>query len=589
MPEQQPQKPTEKPQRPPAGPNIFGILKPYITFIILLATLTIAANGLSLWIPKIISHAIDAYVHRTLQLSDLGWELGWFGVGIFIFTYLQNIVQTFVSEKVAMDLRNKLAGKISQQSHAFIQASNPSKLLTNLTSDIDSVKTFVAQAIASLISSVFLIIGASFLLLQTNWRLGLAVLVIVPIIMVVFYTTLRNVRALFFKSREIIDRLNRVINESILGAALVRVLHSEKTEQFKFNDANANSQAIGLKIIGIFSGMIPVIGFIANIATLIIVALGGHYVIQGSMSLGDFTAFNTYVGILIFPIILIGFMSNLIAQASASYGRIVQVLDAPETPEIGTITTPLTGQLAVKDINISYGEKAALKDVSFEVSAGSKTAIIGPTAAGKTQLLYVLTGLLEPGTGTVLFDNHPLHDYDQISLHQQVGFVFQDSIVFNMSLRENIGFSTTVSNQDLEKAIETAELADFVASLPQGLDTIISERGSSLSGGQKQRLMLARALALNPKILLLDDFTARVDTVTEGKILANIRKNYPDLTLISVTQKVTAVEHYEQIILLMEGEVLAKGTHTELLKSSPEYVQIYTTQQSTSTYEVHAD
>jgi len=581
--------PEKNAQRPPAGPNIFAILKPYFPVIALLAALTVAGNGLSLWVPKIISHAIDAYAHRTLELNDVGWELGWFGFGIFVFTYLQNIVQTFVSEKVAKDIRNKLSAKISRQSHAYIQVSNPSKLLTNLTSDVDSVKTFVAQAIASLISSVFLIIGAAVLLLYTDWRLALAVLTIVPVIMVVFYTTLKNVRALFFRSREIIDRLNKVINESILGSALVRVLHSEKIEEAKFSDANASSQEIGMKIIAIFSSLIPVIGFIANMATLIIVTYGGHLVIQGTMSLGDFAAFNTYVGILIFPIIIIGFISNLIAQASASYGRIMQVLDAPETDENGTITEALTGEMDIKNITVSYGEKAVLKDVSFHIDAGSKTAIIGPTAAGKTQLLYVLTGLLEPNSGEVMFDHHLLKDFDQISLHQQIGFVFQDSIVFNMSLRENIGFSTTTSNEDLEKAIETAELTDFVASLPNGLDTIVSERGSSLSGGQKQRLMLARALALNPKILLLDDFTARVDTVTEGKILNNVRKNYPDLTLLSVTQKVTAVENYDQIVLLMEGELLAKGTHKELLKSSPEYVQIYTTQQSTSTYELHAD
>jgi ATP-binding cassette subfamily B protein len=174
-------------------------------------------------------------------------------------------------------------------------------------------------------------------------------------------------------------------------------------------------------------------------------------------------------------------------------------------------------------------------------------------------------------------------------LHLQIGFVFQDSILFNLTLRENIAFSKTVRDEDLEKAIRTAELKDFIDSLPEKLDTIVSERGTSLSGGQKQRIMLARALALNPKILLLDDFTARVDTNTERKILENVRRNYPDLTLVSVTQKVSSVENYDQIVLLMEGEVLASGTHTELMETSPEYVQIYDSQRSTSHYELHAE
>ncbi len=570
-------------------PSLFAILKPYQKSIIILALLTIAGNGLSLWLPKIISHAIDAYAHHTLALQDVAITFGAVSIGIFIFTYLQNIMQTFISERVAKDMRNALAAKISRQTYSYIQDVNPSRLLTNLTSDIDSVKLFVAQAIASLISSLFLIAGASVLLLFTNWKLGLAVLTIVPLISVVFFLTLKQVRVLFIKSREVIDSLNRVINESILGAGLIRVVNSSKTEDEKFVKVNTDSLNLGLRIVRIFSGLIPSITFIANLSTLIILALGGHFVINGSMSIGDFAAFNTYMAILIFPILIIGFMSNIMAMASASYGRIVEVLEAPEREDTGTHKDDIKGAIEVKDVSLVYGQKNILKHVSFAVEAGSRTAIIGPTAAGKTQLLYMLTDLVHPTEGTIAFDGRNIQDYTKTVLHQQIGFVFQDSIVFNMTLRENIAFNTSVTKEAMEKAIATAELTDFVASLPKGLETIVSEQGKSLSGGQKQRLMLARSLALNPKILLLDDFTARVDTVTEGKILANVRKNYPDLTLVSVTQKVSSVEHYDQIILLMEGELLAKGTHKQLLKLSPEYMQIYTTQQSTNTYEVHAE
>jgi ATP-binding cassette subfamily B protein len=243
----------------------------------------------------------------------------------------------------------------------------------------------------------------------------------------------------------------------------------------------------------------------------------------------------------------------------------------------------------VKDVTMAYGEKKALKDVSLTVKGGTRTAIIGPTAAGKTQLLYLMTGLLAPQSGSVQYDGRNIADYNAEKFHEQVGFVFQDSIMFNMSIRENIAFNKSVTDEALKKAIDTAELSDFVDALPEKLETIVSERGTSLSGGQKQRIMLARALALDPKVLLLDDFTARVDGKTEQKILANVRKNYPNLTLVSVTQKITSVEDYDQIVLLMEGEALATGTHQELLKSSPEYVQIYNSQRSTSHYELHAE
>jgi ATP-binding cassette, subfamily B, bacterial len=281
-------------------------------------------------------------------------------------------------------------------------------------------------------------------------------------------------------------------------------------------------------------------------------------------------------------------MSNIMAQAGASYARLGAVLMAPEVKKSGTLRPALRGDMAVNNVSLAFGDKDALKNVSFSVKGGTKTAVIGPTAAGKTQLLYVLIGLLQPTSGTVAYDGEPLDAYDKEALHRQVGFVFQDSILFNMTLRENIAFSSDVPDKDLEKAITAAELRDFIETLPQGLDTVVSERGTTLSGGQKQRVMLARALALNPKVLLLDDFTARVDTTTERAILWNIHEQYPGITLISVTQKIASVENYDQIILLMEGEMLATGTHAKLMETSPEYVQIYDSQRSTNVYEVQA-
>jgi ATP-binding cassette subfamily B protein len=285
-------------------------------------------------------------------------------------------------------------------------------------------------------------------------------------------------------------------------------------------------------------------------------------------------------------VIIIGFMSNVMAAAGASYQRISKVLDAPEPPAGGTLSADLRGDIAVRDVVVTFGDKSVLKGVSFSARAGTRTAIIGPTAAGKTQLLYLLTGLLKPGSGAVEYDGRNIDDYDKTALHRQIGFVFQDSIIFNLTLRENIAFSKTVTDADLEKAIATAELKDFIDALPDKLNAVVSERGSSLSGGQKQRIMLARALALNPRVLLLDDFTARVDSTTERKILDNVQRNYPGITLLSVTQKIAPVEDYDQIVLLMEGEVLASGTHPFLMETSPEYVQIYDSQRSTSHYEL---
>jgi len=566
--------------------GIFSLLKPYSGTVIILIIMALLGSATNMLIPKIIARSIDAFSANHFEVGTVIIEFFAAAIAIFVFTFLQNIIQTYTSERVAKDLRTKLADKISHQSYAFVLKSNPSKLLTNLTSDIDSIKMFVSQAFVTIISSVFVIIGTSVLLFSINWKLALAVISIVPVIGGTFFFVLTKVRVLFKRGREVIDSLNKIINESIMGSALIRVLNSQQPESIKFLNSNLESRNLGMSILRLFATLIPVIMFVSNLAVVTILALGGHYVISGTMSLGNFAAFNSYIALLIFPILMIGFMSNIIAQATASFARINEVFDATVTPETGTIDSNINGDILLKNVSLFYGDKPILKNISFSIKARSKTAIIGPTAAGKSQLLYLLTNLISPNSGTIEFDGISIDKYAKDVFHSQIGFVFQDSVIFNMSLRENIAFNEKVTNESLERAIATAELTDFVESLPQKLDTIVSERGTSLSGGQKQRIMLARALAVNPKILLLDDFTSRVDKMTENKILCNLENNYPDLTLISVTQKIAPVRHFEKIILLMEGEVIATGTHKELKESSPEYIQIYSSQRSTHHYEL---
>jgi len=567
-------------------PGIFSLLKPYSGIVTLLIIMALLGSSTNMLIPKIIAHGIDTFSAGHFDTRSVVILFLAAAAGIFIFSFLQNIFQTYASERVAKDMRSRLSAKISSQNFTYIIKSNPSKLLTNLTSDIDSIKMFVSMAFVNIISSVFIISGTAILLILINWKLALTVIAIVPLIAVTFFIVMRKVRTLFKRSRENIDMLNKIINESIMGSALIRVLNSQQPESVKFLEANSVSLNIGLSIVRLFSTLIPVIMFVANLATVTILAMGGHFVVAGTMTLGNFAAFNSYLILLIFPIMMIGFMSNIIASASASYARINEVLDAPATDESGTVDTNIKGDIEVKNISFSFGEKPVLKNISFSVKAGSKTAIIGPTAAGKSQLLYLLTGLIAPDSGSIEFDGVRIDNYTKDLFHSQIGFVFQDSVIFNMSLRENIAFSNKVTDESLNKAILTAGLSDFIDSLPQGLDTIVSERGTSLSGGQKQRIMLARALAINPKVLLLDDFTSRVDRQTENKILCSLENNYPQLTLISVTQKIAPVRHFEQIILLMEGEIIATGKHKDLKESSPEYAQIYSSQRSTHHYEL---
>lgn len=577
-----------KPGGPPGRPkmpSLLPLLKPYKGQMLLLTLMTVAGNALGLALPKVTADAIDTFATGHLDLARSLTLLGVLSLGTFIFGNLQNVVQTIASERVARDLRTQLADVVSRQTYAGIERLTPAKLLTNFTSDIDGIKTFVAQAAPALISSAFVIVAASALLLSLNWKLALAVLLVLPLIAATFFVVMSRVRKLFGQVQGVVDVMNRVLNENIVGAALIRLVNTEAREYGRFTESSEQARAVSMKILAQFAAMMPVITFLMNVATFIILTYGGYKVIHHQLTIGQLSAFMAYLVILIFPIFIIGFTSMSIGQAQASYLRISMVLNAPPPPERGKAADALSGAVEVRDLTMAYGERKALNHVSFTVQPGSRTAIVGPTAAGKSQLLMVMTGLLAPTSGQVLYDGRPIEDISRDSLHAQIGLVFQDSSLFNLTLRENIAFNAQVDEADLNRAIETAELHQFVAGLPQGLDTVVSERGLSLSGGQKQRIMLARALAVGPKVLFLDDFTARVDVATEARILDNVRRNYPGLTLISITQKIAPIEDFDQVVLLMEGEVLAVGTHAELAASSPEYGQILRSQQSTDAYE----
>ena len=557
------------------------LLTPYRGLITLLALLGLAGNGATLVFPELIGRGVDSYTRQAAVSQAIVHNFLVAIVVVAFLSSLQSLLQVYTSEKVARDLRQQISDKLSRQSYQFVTGQGADKLLTNLTSDVDAIKLFVSQAIAGLLASAVILVGGSVMLLKINWKLALSVLSIIPVIGLTFGLVLMKVRVLFKESREVVDRLNKVINESIVGAGLIRVLNEMADEMKRFDLANSRSLDVNLSIVRHFAVMLPIVMFTASMGTLIILLVGGKYVLAEQMTMGDLTAFVSYLGLLIFPVFMIGFMFGIIARARASWERVYEVLEASDSALSGTVEARLSGLVEAKQLNLTLGEKRVLSEVSFTLRPGTRNAIIGPTAAGKTQLLYLMTGLTDPESGSLTYDAR----YSPVDLKHQVSMVFQESALFHITLRENIAFHPEVTPEGFEKAVRTAELHDFVESLPEGLETIVSERGTSLSGGQKQRVMLARALAVNPDILLLDDFTARLDQQTEKRVLDNMRTNYPGLTLLAVTQRISTIADYDNIILMMEGEVLASGTHAELMTASPDYRQIFESQKSTNEYE----
>lgn len=564
------------------------LVKTYKGWTFSIVILGFAANVLALSVPKFAAEAIDAGVFT-------GWSpmltvLVIIACATVIVAGIQMYVSTYLSEKIALDLRAKLIRKISRQSFQYVDESTPGNLQTVFTSDVDAVKMVVAQGFVTLFGAVITLFGSAIFLLSTNLRLGLYTLSVIPFLGLSFFLIFGGIAKLFNEIQINIQKMYAQINETITGSGLIRVLNSGKAELAKFNRVIEESRKIGMGIVKGFSALIPAVTFLANIATLIIIWFGGNQVINKTMSIGDFSAFLSYSAMFIWPLFVLSFVGTVISKGLVSLKRVSQVLDSEIADEPGIYDGEIKGDIEFKNVSLVYKtaageEKNVLKNISFSIKAKTKNAIVGPTAAGKSQLFYLMSGLVQPTSGEVWIDGRPMSEYKVSSLLKHVGLVFQDSILFNTTVRENIAFSNDASQTDahLEKAIQAAELSALIKELPQGMDTVVSERGTSLSGGQKQRLMLARALAVNPQILLLDDFTARVDQGTEKSILANVAELYPNTTLVSITQKIEPIKKYDQIIVLMEGELVGIGTHENLLQDSFEYTQIFESQKSTET------
>lgn len=562
--------------------TVFTFLKPFTKSIIVVVILSLILNVLTLTLPKISGAGIDNLLRGTFDSSEFTVIFGSIITIILIVSVILNILSNITSEQIAASLREAIISSISQQSYRFVSKLTPARILTGINSDVEAVKNLISQGIVVLFSSFVLLFGSAISLLTINWQLAIPVLLIIPALIVSFTLIFGKIGKLFNKSQENIDGLNKVINESIVGSGLVRVLNSVQYEDDKFDEFNLKSKDITLKIVYGFAFLVPVIGLLSGLGGVAVIWFGGNAIIDRTLSIGDFQAFFAYIGTFITPVLTIGFLGAVFGRAFASYKRILEITQAKIEKHNGTIKKEIKGDIEFKNVNLDYDQRKILREVNFKIKSGTRTALLGPTASGKTQLFYLLAGLNDATSGDITIDGINLKELDIEVIQNQIGLVFQDSIIFNASFRENISFNQNTSEELLQKAINTAELHDLIESLDKGLDTMISERGTTLSGGQKQRLTLARALALDPKILLLDDFTARVDITTEKRILENIQKNYVNTTLISITQKIQPVEDFDQIILIMEGEVVSTGKHKELLESSVEYQQIYKSQQTTN-------
>ena len=501
-----------------------------------------------------------------------------------LFAYGQQYNAERISQNIAFDFRNELFAKIQRVSFSYLDRTQTGQLMIRATDDVEKVRLFIGQGLVMALQAFLLLSATLVVMWFSNRGLTLVVLPILPIAFAVFFVFGGLAQPLFMGVQVRISALNTVLQENIAGLKVVRAFGREPHEQQRFNqsaDALLDQQ---LKVSRTFSFLFPVVFLIANLGQAAVLYFGGRQIIGGTLTVGEWQKFSLYLAYLFMPMGQLGFIINLMSQASASAQRIFEILDTqneiankPDAIEL----TDVAGRVQFDRVTFRYfkGGDPVLQDVSFEVEPGQTVALLGATGSGKSTIINLLPRFYDVSAGRVLVDGHDVRDVRFESLRAHIGIVLQETTLFSGTIRENIAYARSdASLEDVMAAARAAAAHDFIMDFPLGYETPVGERGSTLSGGQKQRIPIARALLTDPRILILDDSTSSVDVATEYHIQQALERLMVGRTSFVIAQRISTVRNADQILVLDKGGVAARGTHDELLESSEIYADIYSSQ-----------
>jgi ATP-binding cassette subfamily B multidrug efflux pump len=541
-------------------------------------------SGANLVTPLLIGRAIDEGIGpRRLGVIFVvvGWLVG-LALARALFTFLQGYLAERVSQGVAYDLRDALFERIERLSFSYYDRVQTGQLVTRLTSDVEQIRTFAGSGVVQLANAVVMLIGTTVLLLYLDWQLALVALAIVPIIAVLLVRFVGRIRPLFREVQQTLGRLNTVLQEDLLGVRVIRAFAREDYETARYTSVNEELLEKNLTTVRVFSNNFPFVFLFANLGTLAIIWFGGWQVIGGRLSVGDLVAFNTLLGFMLFPILTIGFLSASISRAGASSQRVFDVLDAPldvkDAPD-ASVLLPLSCRVDFDDVSFRYPGSARdiLAGVSFTAMPGQTVAVLGTTGSGKSTLVNLIPRFYDVTGGAVRVDGTDVRDVTLSSLRSQIGIVLQETRLFSGTVRDNVAFGKPdATDEEIVAAAEAAQAGEFIRGLSDGYDTVIGERGIGLSGGQRQRIAIARALLIDPRLLILDDSTSAVDAETEAAIQETLDRLMREKhrTVFVIAQRVSTVRDAHLILVLDEGSIAASGTHEELLRESELYNEI---------------
>jgi ATP-binding cassette subfamily B protein len=546
----------------------------------------VLVSATNLAAPQFLRLAIDGGIVRRDWGNILLAAGGLLAVAAFrgVFTFLQGYLSEKSSQGVAYDLRNDIYTKLQNLSFSYHDQAQTGQLMTRVTSDVEMVRQFIGQGFLQLMGALVMLAGSAAVLFAMNWRLALVSLTIIPCVFLVFFRFVRSVQPLFRLVQQRLGALNTVLQENIAGARVVKAFAREEHEIARFGAANELLLKQNIDVMRATSTTFPVIFFFGNVGTFLVMWYGGNEVIGGTLSLGELVAFNSYLGFLMFPIFILGMIAATMTRAAASAQRVFEVLDAVSEVQDRPGATPLPaiqGSVAFEDVSFRYAgaEHDALSQVSFAAEPGQTVAVVGTTGSGKSTIINLIPRFYDVRSGRVTIDGHDVRDVTLESLRSQIGIVLQETVLFSGTIRENIAYGAPEATQEqLERVAKIAQAHGFILEQPQGYDTRIGEGGVGLSGGQMQRIAIARALLLNPKVLILDDSTSSVDAETEYQIQRAMDKLMVGRTSFIVAQRISTVRNAGLILLLDGAQIVASGTHEELLESSDLYGEIVSSQ-----------
>ena len=589
-------------------------LRKYRATYVIGAVCVLFNNGIWILFPLVIRRAIDDLNQGVTRHKLLTYSLLLLAISLVkaIFQFLTRWIMIGVSREIEFDLRNDLFTHLERLSYSFYQRTRTGDIMARATNDLNAVRMLVGPGIMYTANTIVFTAGALVFMLSISPRLTMFAFAPLPVISIVVQYFGRRIHERFERIQAMFSDISARAQENFAGARLIRAYVQEEAEIENFERDNTEYIARSLKLVRLMGMLWPTLETLLGVAIVIVLFVGGREVILHRITVGSFVAFNTYMVQLTWPIIALGWVINLFQRGTASMGRIHNIMseqpeitDAavgapPLSPVVGDrvgpnhVPTEVRGDIEFRNLSFRYGntllaaergngrahgDEEVLRNLSLSVPAGTSVAIVGPTGSGKSTLVSLIPRIYDAAPGTVLIDGRPIREFPLAVLRRNIGFVPQETFLFSDTIRGNIAFGAEdATDEEVRRAAEAANIAAEIEDFPDGYNTLVGERGLTLSGGQKQRTAIARALIRNPRILILDDALASVDTQTEDRILNHLREIMRGRTTIFISHRVSTVRNADRIAVLHDGEIVELGTHDELIERNGYYTDLYNKQ-----------